>query len=107
MITQILTDPNSALSAPGVTEFGECYKQLNSSVGDFGRDWTEWSGRSRLTSPAGGEVGSGLTAAQGGGSRRGRSRRFRIPTGRIALTGRLERAEPAGRAREGLLSLGH
>jgi hypothetical protein len=36
VITQILTDPNSALSAPGVTGLGECYKQLNSSVGDFG-----------------------------------------------------------------------
>ena len=36
VITQILTHPNSALSAPGVTRLGECYKQLNSSVGDFG-----------------------------------------------------------------------
>ena len=36
VITQILTHPNSALSQPGVTELGECYKQLNSSVGDFG-----------------------------------------------------------------------
>jgi hypothetical protein len=36
VITQILADPNRALSAPGVTRLGECYKQLNSSVGDFG-----------------------------------------------------------------------
>ncbi len=36
VITQILTHPNSALSRPGVTKLGECYKQLNSSVGDFG-----------------------------------------------------------------------
>jgi hypothetical protein len=36
VITQILTDPNSALDHPGVTRLGECYKQLNSSVGDFG-----------------------------------------------------------------------
>jgi hypothetical protein len=36
VITQILTKPNSALSGPGVTKLGECYKQLNSSVGDFG-----------------------------------------------------------------------
>jgi hypothetical protein len=36
VISQILTDPNSALSEPGVTKLGECYKQLNSSVGDFG-----------------------------------------------------------------------
>jgi hypothetical protein len=36
VVTQILTHPNSALSAPGVTALGECYKQLNSSVGEFG-----------------------------------------------------------------------
>jgi hypothetical protein len=36
VITQILSDPNSALSQPGVTALGECYKQLNSSVGEFG-----------------------------------------------------------------------
>jgi hypothetical protein len=36
VITQILADPNDALSTPGVTALGECYKQLNSSVGDFG-----------------------------------------------------------------------
>jgi hypothetical protein len=35
VITQILSRPNQALSAPGVTGLGECYKQLNSSVGDF------------------------------------------------------------------------
>ena len=36
VITQILSRPNSALREPGVTELGECYKQLNSSVGTFG-----------------------------------------------------------------------
>jgi hypothetical protein len=36
VITQILTHPNHALSQPGVTALGECYKQLNSSVGEFG-----------------------------------------------------------------------
>jgi hypothetical protein len=36
VITQILSDPNSAISKPSVTALGECYKQLNSSVGDFG-----------------------------------------------------------------------
>jgi hypothetical protein len=36
VISQILTSPNSALGEPGVTSLGECYKQLNSSVGDFG-----------------------------------------------------------------------
>jgi len=35
VITQILSDPNRALDADGVTQLGECYKQLNSSVGDF------------------------------------------------------------------------
>jgi hypothetical protein len=35
VITQILSDPNQALSGPAVTALGECYKQLNSSVGDF------------------------------------------------------------------------
>jgi hypothetical protein len=36
VITQILTHPNAALSGPGVTALGDCYKQLNSSVGEFG-----------------------------------------------------------------------
>jgi hypothetical protein len=38
VITQILSSPNQALSAPGVAELGACYKQLNSSVGEFGTD---------------------------------------------------------------------
>jgi hypothetical protein len=36
VVTQILAHPNEALSAPGVTALGECYKQLNSSVGKLG-----------------------------------------------------------------------
>ena len=36
VITQILAKPNKALKATGVTALGECYKQLNSSVGKFG-----------------------------------------------------------------------
>jgi hypothetical protein len=36
VITQVLTHPNAALSAPGVAGLGACYKQLNSSVGEFG-----------------------------------------------------------------------
>ena len=36
VVTQILADPNQALSAPGVASLGACYKQLNSSVGQFG-----------------------------------------------------------------------
>jgi hypothetical protein len=35
VITQVLSDKNYALSQPGVTALGECYKQLNSSVGEF------------------------------------------------------------------------
>src|SRR5215472_10350772 len=38
VITQILTHPNHALSGRGVTALGACYKQLNSSVGEFGTD---------------------------------------------------------------------
>jgi hypothetical protein len=36
VISQILASPNTALSDPAVTSLGACYKQLNSSVGDFG-----------------------------------------------------------------------
>jgi len=36
VISQILTSPNLALRIPFVTQLGDCYKQLNSSVGDFG-----------------------------------------------------------------------
>ena len=36
VITQVLANPNQALRAKGVAVLGECYKQLNSSVGKFG-----------------------------------------------------------------------
>ncbi len=36
VISEILASPNRALAAPGVTALGACYKQLNSSVGQFG-----------------------------------------------------------------------
>jgi hypothetical protein len=36
VITQILANPNSALSGSAVAALGACYKQLNSSVGQFG-----------------------------------------------------------------------
>ena len=36
VITQILSGPNGALGGPGVAALGACYKQLNSSVGQFG-----------------------------------------------------------------------
>jgi hypothetical protein len=38
VITQVLAHPDAALAAPGVTALGECYKQLNSSVGELGTD---------------------------------------------------------------------
>jgi len=37
-ISEVLAHPNGALSAPGVESLGACYKQLNSSVGQFGTD---------------------------------------------------------------------
>ena len=36
VISEILSNPNRALAAPGVAQLGACYKQLNSSVGQFG-----------------------------------------------------------------------
>jgi len=36
VISQILSHPNHALAGPGATALGDCYKQLNSSVGEFG-----------------------------------------------------------------------
>jgi hypothetical protein len=36
VVTQVLSDPNHALRGQDVTKLGECYKQLNSSVGKFG-----------------------------------------------------------------------
>ncbi len=36
VISQILADPDHALGAPGVAGLGACYKQLDSSVGQFG-----------------------------------------------------------------------
>jgi hypothetical protein len=38
VITQILEHPNHALRGDEVTDLGACYKQLNSSVGEFGTD---------------------------------------------------------------------
>ncbi|HET9897668.1 MAG TPA: hypothetical protein VFQ44_22280 [Streptosporangiaceae bacterium] len=36
VITQVVANPNRALRQPGANFLGECYKQLNSSVGKFG-----------------------------------------------------------------------
>jgi hypothetical protein len=36
VVTQVLRHPSHALSSPGLTALSACYKQLNSSVGEFG-----------------------------------------------------------------------
>jgi hypothetical protein len=36
VISEVLAGPDQALAAPGVAALGACYKQLNSSVGQFG-----------------------------------------------------------------------
>ncbi|HEY3955587.1 MAG TPA: hypothetical protein VGM53_19620 [Streptosporangiaceae bacterium] len=41
VITQITSHPDAALRPAAVTALGACYKQLNSSVGDFGTDTLE------------------------------------------------------------------
>jgi hypothetical protein len=51
--TQLLTSPNAALSGPGVTALGGCYKQLNSSVGDFGTSTLQAATRAVESSSAG------------------------------------------------------
>ena len=38
VISEILRDPSPALRGDGVARLGACYKQLNSSVGEFGAD---------------------------------------------------------------------
>ena len=36
VISEVLATPNPAITAPAVETLGQCYKQLNSSVGQFG-----------------------------------------------------------------------
>ena len=59
VITQILSQPNTALSAHGVAALGECYKQLNSSVGDVGTDTLIASTEAIKSKSAGDVVSSG------------------------------------------------
>ncbi len=55
VVTEILARPGRALAAPGVTALGACYKQLNSSVGEFGTDTLAASTRAmESTSPGDG-----------------------------------------------------
>jgi hypothetical protein len=65
VITQVLADPNRALRGRDVTSLGACYKQLNSSVGEFGA--------STLTAST-----SAIESATGG------DREFRYVNGRLA-----------------------
>jgi hypothetical protein len=41
VITEVLTDPHGELHSPQVDALGACYKQLNSSVGEFGTSTLE------------------------------------------------------------------
>ena len=36
VISEVLADPNREIADPDVARLGRCYKQLNSSVGEFG-----------------------------------------------------------------------
>ena len=96
VITQILTHPNSALSPRRVTVLGACYKQLNSSVGEFGTDTLQTAtkaiksksrGDRRLpqqrTRLCAGSTSSGTGSPSGSraNSRRPRSRARRSPGG--------------------------
>jgi hypothetical protein len=56
VITQILRDPNQSLSDPGVTALGACYKQLNSSVGQFGTYTLEAATKAIESTSAGDET---------------------------------------------------
>jgi hypothetical protein len=66
VITQILADPNAALSNSAVTELGECYKQLNSSVGDFGASTLVASTNAIESTSAGDSTYKAIDAQLGG-----------------------------------------
>ena len=53
VITQILRYPNHALRSRDATKLGECYKQLNSSVGEFGAATLQASTKAIESSTAG------------------------------------------------------
>ncbi|MDQ2810354.1 MAG: hypothetical protein M3Z75_00340 [Actinomycetota bacterium] len=53
VITQILAAPDHALRGRGVATLGACYKQLNSSVGQFGNDTLQASTAAVESSTAG------------------------------------------------------
>jgi hypothetical protein len=52
VISQVLAKPSHAISSPTVEALGACYKQLNSSVGEFGTSTLQASTRAlESTSP--------------------------------------------------------
>jgi hypothetical protein len=66
VITEILASPNRALAAPGVAALGACYKQLNSSVGQFGSATLHASTAAIESSTAGDAEYKTVSAALGG-----------------------------------------
>jgi hypothetical protein len=66
VITEILAGPNRALAAPGVAALGACYKQLNSSVGQFGSATLHASTAAIESSTAGDAEYKTVSAALGG-----------------------------------------
>ena len=59
VISQILASPNAALSDPATTTLGECYKQLNSSVGEFGTDTLQAATKAIESTSSGDQVYQG------------------------------------------------
>jgi hypothetical protein len=66
VITQILAAPNRALAGPGVASLGACYKQLNSSVGQFANYTLEASTAAVESSSPGDAVYKAVNAALSG-----------------------------------------
>ena len=56
VISEVLTQPGATLGAPSVQAVGQCYKQLNSSVGGFGTSTLQASTRALESTSAGDEV---------------------------------------------------
>jgi hypothetical protein len=66
VISEVLADPNQALAAPDVTSLGACYKQLNSSVGQFGNFTLQASTAAVESSSAGDAVYKQVNATLSG-----------------------------------------
>jgi hypothetical protein len=66
VITQVLAAPNRALGGQGVATLGACYKQLNSSVGQFGDATLRASTAAAESSAPGDSTYKAVNAALGG-----------------------------------------